>query len=170
MCSFRDFPPPLPKGAGLHLMCFCQWWSSCYQGHLLVCLCGDLWAQSQRRLWLGPQRRRQESTVGWRRQRWELNFYRTEQGQTGLAESGGICVLLPGGARGEGWQHIREEEDLVTYAQSSQQQRLSNPYIQRTLSLSDTRACEDLDSGTCLLTSAEDGSQSPWCLRTQRGL
>ena len=143
----------LLQGCWAALMCFCQWWSSCYQGHLLVLCFGEAsghnlrgdpgWGPrggGKRALWFEEAEVGTKFLQNWTGDRW------------GWLRSVGICVLLPGGVRGEGWQHIKEEEDS-SYLCSKQQP--SNPYVQRTLSLSDTRAYEDLDSGTCLLTSVE---------------
>lgn len=126
---------------------------------------GGLWAQSQRRSWLGPQRRRQESTAV-RGGRVGTKFLQKWTGdRRRWLRVVGTYVLLPAGVGGgEGWQHIKREED-PSYLCAKQQQRPSNPSVWSALSYSDTRACEDFDSGTCLLTGVEWWLSSPWGFR-----
>ena len=162
---FQRFSFSLLQAHWAALMCLCQWWSSCYQGHLLVLSFGEVsghnprgdpgWGPrggGRRALWL------EEAEVGtkflqkWTGDRW------------GWLRVVGIYVLLPGGVGGEGWQHVKEKED-PSYLCSKQQQRPSNPSVRRALSYLDTRAYEDFDSGTCLLTSVEWWLSSPWGFR-----
>lgn len=120
MCSFRDFPSPYSKGAGLH-------WCASASGEVhvtwdtfLFCLLRRPLGTISEEILAGAPEEEAREHCGWRRQRWELNFYRTEQGTDGASwEWWGSVSFSLGEPEGKAGSTSGRRKTLVTYAQSN---------------------------------------------------
>ena len=119
MCSFRDFPSPYSKGAGLHWCASASGEVHVTRDTFLFCLLGrPLGTISEEILAGAPEEEAREGNR--RRQRWELNFYRTEQGTDRASwERWGSVSFSLGEPEGKAGSTSRRRKTPVTYAQSN---------------------------------------------------
>ena len=113
----------LLQGCWAALMCFCQWWSSCYQGHLLVLCFGEAsghnlrgdpgWGPrggGKRALWF------EEAEVG-------TKFLQNWTGTDGAGwDRWGSVSFSLGESEGKAGSTSRRRKTPVTYAQSNSRQ------------------------------------------------
>lgn len=121
--SFRDFPSPYSKGAGLHWCASASGEVHVTRDTFLFCVLGRPLGTISEEILAGAPEEEAREHCGWRRQRWELNFYRTEQGTDGAGwDRWGSVSFSLGESEGKAGSTSRRRKTPVTYAQSNSRQ------------------------------------------------